>query len=82
MATRGRAAAQQGAAGAVAAARPVQTQFALAPALHPQQAGYIDYGTKEGQKLFYETWAPLPLKNKFDRSKGDSFLARRARTHS
>ena len=33
---------------------------------NPQQAGYIDYGTKEGQKLFYETSAPLPLKNKFD----------------
>ena len=62
MATRGRVAAQQGAA---AAAAPAQTQFALAPALHPQQAGYIDYGTKEGQKLFYETSAPLPLKNKF-----------------
>ena len=41
-------------------------QFALAPTLHPQQAGFIDYGTKEGQKLFEITSASLGTERKFD----------------
>ena len=41
-------------------------QFALAPTLHPQQAGFIDYGTKEGQKLFEITSAALGTEKKFD----------------
>ena len=41
-------------------------QFALAPTLHPQNGGFINYGTKEGQKLFEIAAAPLGLENKFD----------------
>ena len=41
-------------------------QIALAPTLHPQQAGFIDYGTKEGQKRFAVPSAELNLENKFD----------------
>ena len=48
-------------------------QFALAPTLHPQQAGFIDYGTKEGQKLFEVSSAALDLDKKFD-GKGNEII--------
>ena len=41
-------------------------QFALAPTLHPQQDNFIDYGTKEGQKIFDVISAALGIENKFD----------------
>ena len=50
------------------AAQPEATapQFALAPTLHPQQDIFIDYGTKEGQKIFEVISAALGTENKFN----------------
>ena len=51
---------------AAQAGNQAPTQFALAPTLHPQQGGFIDYRTKEGQKLFEITSAALGTESKFD----------------
>ena len=58
----------------VPAPAPTPTpQFALAPTLNPQQANFIDYGTKEGQKLFEVSSAAHDLDKKFD-GKGNEII--------
>ena len=46
-------------------------EFALAPGLLPNNAGFIDYSTREGQKLYETATAPLWTDKKFDGSSGD-----------
>ena len=46
-------------------------EFALSPSLLPQAAGFIDYATREEQKLYSVATAPLDDDEKFD-GKGDN----------
>ena len=48
-----------------------EPQFALAPSLLPQASGFIDYATREGQKLYSAATAPLNEDEKFD-GKGEN----------
>ena len=48
-------------------------EFALSPSLLPQAAGFIDYATREGQKLYSVATALLDDDENFD-GKGDNLV--------